>query len=65
MRPHTHDTPDGTTAEELAVGWYRHPSRPLDHRFWDGRAWTDWDGRAADPPVPPQREDRPPPAQTS
>lgn len=27
---------------ERVVGWYQHPSRPREHRFWDGRAWTDW-----------------------
>lgn len=29
---------------ERAIGWYQHPTRPREHRFWDGGAWTDWTG---------------------
>lgn len=44
------------------VGWYRHPDRPLEHRYWDGRAWvdwTDWVKQVGSSPVPAQRDDPP------
>lgn len=31
---------------ERVVGWYQHPTRPREHRFWDGSAWTDWTDRS-------------------
>lgn len=69
MAPHTNDASDevgrAATTADRAVGWYRHPSRPREHRFWDGRDWTDWTGRTGDPAVPPQRGDGRWPDQTS
>lgn len=57
----TADSPTATLQAQCP-GWYRHPTRGLEHRYWDGTAWHDQVetlaaelSGAAEPPMAPDR----------